>query len=443
MNIDISDFFMYMLSRKNFWGQLAISLGRVRKPDMGTMAVGVHKGRVTLYYDPEFVSDISMGAAMFVLEHELLHVALDHIPRYLELLGACANDEDRAKMKVVFNIAADCAVNSLLRNHKHFAEAEEFTRRLVKKKIEAGEKVPKEAGMCLPEKYGLPDLLSFESYVEILSKRTNVTEVTISTHELWGEGLEDGSTSDAFAGEANRLREQLKAALRQALRSSSSSGRGLLPAGVEEFLSGYLADPIVPWWEVFSTRAKTSQVSKFRRSVTVPNRALLALSEEDDSIIPAPGRVRDKSWRVFLMVDTSGSMSSESLEIIQSELQHMLTADEGMSLRVMHGDADVHFDVLLKQGDEIPKAVYGRGGTDFDSYFRYAKRYVYDESQRPDIYICYTDGYAPPIHEENRLPADIPVIWLVTPQHATEMANAYPGSEVLVCDPAHNSLYKK
>lgn len=441
MQLNISEFFVYLLQRKSFYGRMAAALNRVCKPGLGTMAVGVHKGRVTLFYDPEFVGKIGFGAAMFVLEHEILHLALDHIPRYLELLGHCADDKEKTKGRAVFNIAADCAINSLLRDHKHFNDAEEFTKQLVADKLEAGEKIPEGAGMCLPEKYDLPDRLSFEAYQFMLMQRVNVTEVTISMHDLWEGELDPNATSDALAGEAQRLREQLKQALRNTMKSIGGNGRGLLPAGVEEFLSEYLADPIIPWWEVFATRAKTSKTSKFRRSVTVPNRALLALSEEDDGIIPAPGRIRDKSWRVFLMVDTSGSMSTESLEIVKSELQHMLRADEGMELRYMHGDADVHFDVLLKPGDEIPAAVYGRGGTCFDSYFKYMGKYAVDDSARPDIVVVYTDGYAPAINPDNRLPEDIPVIWLVTPQHAKEMAQGY--GEIIVCDPSHNGLYEK
>jgi predicted metal-dependent peptidase len=441
MKIDISQFMLWLLSERPFYGAMATSLNRVCKPGMGTMAVGVQNGRISLFYDPEFLAEIDMSAAVFILEHEMLHLALDHVPRYLELLSHLP-EEARERAKPVFNIAADCAVNSLLRNNKNFSAAEKFTRKHIEQRVlKEGEKLSDTDGMCMPEKYGLPDLQAFETYQYALMRRVKVMNFKLKSHDGWTDGLEDGDSQESLTGEANRLREQLKGMLRKAVQHAGSQDRGLLPAGVEEFLREYLADPVIPWWEVFATRAKTSKAAKYRRSVTTPNRSLMALSEEHPDIIPFPGRVRDKSWRVFLMVDTSGSMSSESLEIVKSELHHMLRADEGMELRYMQGDAEVHFDVLLKPGDEIPAQVCGRGGTDFAAYFHYMARYVNDDSSKPDIVVVYTDGYCPAISQKERLPSEIPVLWLVTPNHSSEMAKDY--GELIVCDPAHNGLYKK
>lgn len=457
MKLKISEFFFYLLQRKNLYGRLATSLLRVAKPGLGTMAVGINKGRVALYYDPAFIENIGMGAAMFVLEHEMLHLMLDHIPRYLELLSHYPDEKDKLRARPVFNIAMDCAINSMLRTHTHFNDAETFTKQLCeeqhrKQALAAGiaeadiPPLPEKAGMCLPEKYDLPDKRSFEFYQHELMKRVNIVEISLGgglvgdgTHGLWEGDLSEGATGDEMVGEANRIREQLKQQLRSAIKSVGGLGRGLLPAGVEEYLEQYLADPIVPWWEIFVTRCKASKAAKIRRSVTVPNRSLLALAEEDSSIIPAPGRVRDKAWRIIMVRDTSGSMSSESLEIALSEMQHMLNTDEGMELRMIDGDAAVHRDVLLHPGDEIPTTVLGRGGTDFDAYFEYMnEKYAYGD-WRPDLVVVYTDGYAPAVKEENRLPSDIPVIWLVTPNYHKASLEGY--GEIIVCDPSHNDLY--
>jgi len=455
----MSEFLVALIQAKPLYGRIVASLHRVPKPGLGTMAVGVRDARVVLYYDPEFVKRLDLKTAMFVVEHEMLHLLLDHIPRYLELLALQADKESRVKASHVYNVAMDCAINSLLRGHDGFDSANQVLIDALAEKDPEAAKDPNN-GMCLPEKFGLPDLQAFETYQYLLMR--NVKTVTIAVnakgatpHDGWndpgGDGDGDGDTlivagagdmsTDELLSQAHRLREQIKDHLRKVARSMGGIGRGLLPAGVEEWLEAYLADPIIPWWEIFATRAKQSRASKYARSTAQPNRTLMALSEEDPSIIPMPGRVRDKSWRVFLMVDTSGSMSTESLEIVKSELQHMLSVDEGMEIRYMEGDAAVHRDILLKRGDEIPHEVLGRGGTCFDSYFQYMQRYVGDDSKAPDIVVLYTDGYAPAPRPENRLPTDIPVIWLVTPQHAADMANGY--GEILVCDSSHNERYKK
>jgi predicted metal-dependent peptidase len=504
VKLKLSEFFLALITDKSFYGRLVSSLQRVSKPGLGTMAVGLRNGRATFFYDPEFIEKIPFKAAMFAIEHEMLHLVLDHIPRYLELLSLCQDDMERKKAGAVYNIAMDAAINTMLRNHKGFDEAQAFLRGRIK---EEHPDAPKEVleseknGMILPENFDLPVEGHFEFYQWTLMKRVNIIEIAVSllganTHEMWTGGEEPGEGQGQGAGgmdpgenpandgdkggkgknqgkgqgksgqgngggkqgdiiftgstfkdmspeellsAAHRIREQIKETLRQTVRSMGGIGRGTLPSGMEEWLELYLAEPIIPWWEIFSSRARMSRVSKFRRSVTVPNRALLALSEEDSRIIPAPGRVRDKAWRVFLYVDTSGSMSTESLEIVKSELQHMLNTDESMEIRYMQGDAATHLDVVLHTGDEIPGQMVGRGGTDFDAYFIHMGQYVADDNKAPDIVIVYTDGYAPAVDEKNRLPAEIPVLWLVTPQHSAHFDDY---GEVIVCEAGHNERYK-
>jgi predicted metal-dependent peptidase len=164
---------------------------------------------------------------------------------------------------------------------------------------------------------------------------------------------------------------------------------------------------------------------------------MMAMAEEDASIIPALGLIRDPCYRVFFCVDTSGSMNEESLRIAASELTHLLRADEDMEVRYIQGDADVHYDKVFHSGDTIPGDVVGRGGTDFDAYFQHMAQYVRDDETCPDLVIVYTDGYAPEVAHHNKLPPDIPVIWLLTPRGSPPENYG----EVITCDPSHNNLY--
>lgn len=508
MHLKLSEFFVYLMTKKNFYGRLVASLQRVIRPGLGTLAVGIRDGRPTIYFDPPFLEGLSLSAGLFAVEHEMLHLVLDHIPRYLELLSLQRTDEDRARAAAVYNIAMDCAINTMLRNHEGFAEAEAYLvskaqamydaeKKRREEAAAAGEQVaemppfdPAQAGMCLPEKYDLPLEGSFESYQFELMKKVRLQKISISfsgnTHSFWTQGQGDGDgegkgkgqgkgqgqgdptdgkgngqgqgqggkgdngmkfpsiggmTPEEMLSEAHRLREQIKETLRSAVKHCGGIGRGLLPGNIEEWLEEYLKPPIVPWWEVFTTYARMSRAAKQKRTPQLPNRMLLALAEEDDTIIPFPGRTRDQAWSIFVMVDTSGSMSTESLEILKSELHHMLMVDEGMRIRYMQGDSAVHFDVELNHGDEIPGQMVGRGGTDFDAYFIHMKQYLNDPGKAPDLVVVYTDGYAPPVAVENRLPLDVPVLWLVTPQHSAAFAEGY--GTVIACDPEHNARRKK
>jgi predicted metal-dependent peptidase len=445
MKLEISEFLVYLLRKRGFYGRLATSLSRVARPGLGALAVGVRKGRISLFYDPAYVAAVGMDAAMYLIEHELLHLALDHVPRYVELLGRFAGD-DRVKAEFVMGIAADLAVNSLMRNHPQRGAAIAFQRKWILDHLEPGETLDASDGMHTPERYGLPNDLTFERYMAELMPRVDIVDIPFSDHSLWSgddesdnPGGQDGKLTESRIGLAHHLRDQIKPLLRQALASGAAgSGRGLLPGSVEEFLMQYLAPPVVPWWAVFTSRAKASKLAKSRRTTSVPNRALMALSELDDSIIASPGRAKDRSWKVLFARDTSGSVPSEEARIAINELHHMLRVDEAMEVRSIDFDAAVQRDIVLKPGDKIPTNIMGRGGTDFDAPFAHIKQYYGDETTEPDIIIVHTDGYAPPVSEENWPPQHIPVIWLVTPQHASAFGGL---GEVIVCDPKQRDLY--
>lgn len=462
MNLTLSQFLVYLINKRPFYGRLVSSLERVAKPGLGTMAVGLREGRAVLFCDPEFLVDLSIPAGMMAVEHEMLHIVLDHIPRYLELLASLASDAERAKAAAVFGRATDAVVNWLLREHEGFAELQaHMVARLRKRHPGAPDDafIESKAGLVMPGKLGLPPDGTFESYQHALMRRVRLVEVDVTsmldgnTHEFWngdpaGDDGQDvmigklpvGMSPEDMVAAAHRIRDQLKETMREVVRGMGGIGRGTLPGDVEEWLREYLAPPIMPWWEVLAAHAKMSRLAKRRRSVQVPNRATIALSEEDASIIPSPGRVRDQSWRVIFVVDTSGSMSSDSLRVAKSELKHMLEVDDGMEVRYIQGDCVVRSDVLLRAGDDVPAEVHGRGGTDFDAYFAHMRQYEQDAESRPDLAIVYTDGYAPPVSPGNRLSDETPVLWLVTPEHAQHFNDGY--GTVIACDPAHNARYK-
>jgi predicted metal-dependent peptidase len=125
MQLTLSQFFAYLVSKKAFYGRLASSLERIPRRGLGTLAVGIRDGRAVLLYDPTFLVDLSLSAGMFALEHEMLHLVLDHIPRYLELLSVQPDEAHRKKAAAVYNIAMDCSINTMLRNHEGFNDIDD------------------------------------------------------------------------------------------------------------------------------------------------------------------------------------------------------------------------------------------------------------------------------------------------------------------------------
>ena len=470
MNLTISELFTHMIVQKNFYAMFANRLRRVFVPGMDTMAIGVRGGSVVLFVGEEFMKRASMGLGLYVLEHEMVHGVMDHIPRYLELLSQFVGEAEQRQAAEVFNIAADCADNTLLRKNKYFSIAQEETRAMLSARYPEHELKP-EDGMILPENFQLPIDGSFEFYQHALMQTKKgsspdaetLTKVfledVMEQHSLWidteaeeGEGQSQSNdeskspsarvplTSEQLRGLAQQIRTQLKQALKGAVNDCNKA-RGSIPAGVKEWLGEYLTDPIVPWWEVLATRVQATKRAKRDRGIARPNRMLMVMAEEDEDIVPALGVQRDPRFRIFFYVDTSGSMSNDSLRIAASELTHLLRADEDMEVRYMQGDCKTQVDILLKSGDVVPGEVEGRGGTDFDEYFRYMGKYLQSDETAPDLVIVYTDGYAPAVSLENRFQADTPVLWLLSPYGSPQSLNGY--GEVIECTPIHNNLWKE
>jgi len=90
----------------------------------------------------------------------------------------------------------------------------------------------------------------------------------------------------------------------------------------------------------------------------------------------------------------------------------------------------------------LPREMFGRGGTDFDAYFEHMGKYVSDDETMPDLVVVFTDGYAPAIQPELRLPPEIPVIWLLTEQHQGTHLKAAGYGDIIVCSRDENRMWQ-
>jgi predicted metal-dependent peptidase len=211
--------------------------------------------------------------------------------------------------------------------------------------------------------------------------------------------------------------------VRSAVRSYKKEGRGTLPGGLEELVNRFLAPPTVSWTELLKAYCVNAQKSKplrgFRRisksraatqkylashaGDTPRARALSVLSKR----IPLfPGTERDIRFEVYFVVDTSGSMSHDDLAVCLSELQHVQKASSDMVIHVLYVDCTVNKEYVLNSEDKLDFTMVGRGGTDFETAFKY----ISESSNHCDLVVYATDGHAP----QPRTRLECQTIWLIT-----------------------------
>lgn len=452
------------LQDRSFAGRLVNALPHVSAPGLGTMAIGLCNKRIALYTDPDFIARVSLPAGQFYMEHEILgHFANAHIPRYLEFLSRYPKPEDRERASAVMQVAVDCATNSLLRRSKHFDHADKELLAFARWKhpeAEIAEDAP--GGLVLPERYQMEDGKSFEYYLEELMKRSGLgnprrtieqdsyfdeilkgLQTIKDSHEKWpgSEGLETMSP-DELHSLAHQLHNQTKFTLRKIVKEMRKQGHGTIPGNLTEWLDDYLSEPIVPWWEIFTSRIRTTRRTKPSRGIERPNRALLAMAEEDGTVLPAIGTTKKSTWRVFFLEDVSGSMGKEAIEIGRNELQNMLNMDSAMEVRWIQFDTQMTFDKVFTKGQKLPNEAWGRGGTDFNGAFEHVWKYIGNAKTQPDVVVVYTDGGAPAIDPKWQLPAEIPVIWCVTHDGCAQSILRGGYGEVIVCSKDQTEMWK-
>jgi predicted metal-dependent peptidase len=193
MDISLAQANTYLLSakQKNFFARIIACLTYVEVEGFGTCAVGIGKtGRLCFFYDPAFLKKISLPELVLVYEHEVYHLILDHIPRYLDLISGLVSKEDKRRYKAAMNTAADLADNELMRQEPGFKEKS--------LKYFLGAEGTSGHGFLMPETFGLKNLQTFEVYLyNILGKMKKISqqlapEVSVDVYAVPAPGAGQG-----------------------------------------------------------------------------------------------------------------------------------------------------------------------------------------------------------------------------------------------------------
>src|SRR6185312_912559 len=201
-----------------------------------------------------------------------------------------------------------------------------------------------------------------------------------------------GKSSEQAAAE---LELHWRQALQQAKTLVEVLGQGNLPAGLDRELTR-LSPSQLDWrsylWR-FLVQTPTD-FEGFDRRFVGQGLYLDALSGE--------------KLRVFLAVDTSGSVDQKGMAQFLGEVQAILGAYPHLEAVLYYADAACYGPYELTAETELPKPK-GGGGTDFRPFFEIIERELDGSASGVCIYL--TDGYGTfPV----RAP-QIPVLWVLAP----------------------------
>jgi predicted metal-dependent peptidase len=370
--------------------------------------------KLVLGYDPEWVRLASIKELAADIAHEVQHFMRKHFERTGKL-----NDP------VLFNLAADLAINPDLRNAGYELADEKSARPAI-----------------FPKHYNLPEGLSTEEYYTLLQQMQAAGTLGTMGGSA-GNGICSGNCGGIAGGadhesmsaalDAKEGRNEIeiisisKRAADDIKRHIETHGRGKLPKSIAEFAQALIEEPHVRWQaelaHVIRSTSGRIQSGGEDFSMSRPSKRSFVRG------LVRPGMVEYQP-EVCIVRDTSGSMNTKQLTDCTRESYHIMQAlgiDE-----VWFADADANVAMPWKRVGPAffrnLKDAHGRGGTSFIPAIAAASKL----SPRPDLLIYCTDGDG---DAPKCPPQGMSVVWaIIMGGYARAKAPAHWGHTVVVSE---------
>ncbi|MBY0532716.1 MAG: hypothetical protein K2P86_12170 [Xanthobacteraceae bacterium] len=355
-----------------------------RVPTMGVFASG------RMVANRQFVAKLRENELVFVLAHELLHLALR------------THDRAKGSGRLEFNYAHDYIINDILRAELGFTHVpaggldmpgakEKSAERIVIEMRKDGDKMKSKTQVWDGEETSARGALNPSGQGQRNADDAGDVMDDAKERELFPE-CRDGQSRQ----KANIEREAAKsAALGRAM--GAMKGRGLESGDVTQTVMALRGMYKTPW---------EAALQKWIESVAPGERTYLRPSrrEVSGSDVVLAGRKRE-SWMLNIVLDTSGSMTGEIPRALGAiaDFCEQLSVDE---IRLLQCDAQVTNDEMLSPEALANYQVSGFGGSDLTPGMR-----ALAEDARVTAALVITDGDIAFPPEE--MPYD--VLWVVTP----------------------------
>lgn len=347
---------------------------RVKQPFFGALALfaryevtkqvptAATDGR-TIFVNPDFWNPLTPAEQDGLLLHELLHAALGHCWRR------------GVRHPQVWNIAADIVINGMILEDAHATLPQGGMRDL------------------RLEKFGT------EEVYELLQRDfAKLPPLTMADLLDAAPGDDPGDTRENETGLDTMRRTALAGHWRHALEQAAALARqqrGDMPASIRRELEAL--DTARLDWRAVLWRYLVQTPCDFsgwdRRHL---GRGLYLEQLEGESV------------RVFVCVDTSGSIADAQMREFMSEVAGVLRAYPHLVAQLWFADAKAHGPYPLRPDDPLPAPV-GGGGTNFRPFFDAVAEARRAEAGDRAVAIYLTDG-----HGHFPTPPAIETLWVVT-----------------------------
>ena len=432
-----------------FYGQLILQMQLVEEPSVQTAGVGMQDGRIYLYYNPKWVNKLSLPELTSVMEHEVLHLILEHPSR------------EKGREHTIWNIGCDMAINQMIeglpkdcvfpKNFKlpdgKIAEVyyEHLYKNATKIKITRGGGCPQGSPQPCPNGQGQGQGQSKEGEGKEKSEGNGggkkeekesgkgsgsgscphagtdkcpanggggyTIEVetpdgkkyVVDSHDKWNE---------MGKGDPNLNKEAVRQAVKDAYEATQKN-RGYIPGNIEGVIKKWLQPPTLSWKQLLrlfvGNTIKTGSKYTWKR---VSRR--YGVSQK--------GTLPTRTLKLVIGIDTSGSVGDKDFKEFVAEIKGVMQCYKNDTLLIQSDAAVQHVSVFKPyMALETKFKRHGYGGTYYEPVFKYLK----DKVKDTELCIYLTDFCCSFPKEKPKFP----VLWVVT--STGDMNNKPPWGHVI------------
>ncbi len=439
----------------NYFGYIFSRLRRVSDLSLPSI-MGVSptkKGTLNLLFNPTYFEGTTDEVLKKIIEHEGMHVLNKHIPRLLRVIANEPNEMMKFVKSRIWNTAADCAVNpainmprTVIINNKPWEgcfpdiyemednrSTEEYYFKLLEDAKEKAKEQQKKCDNCDGKGSnkscpfsGKNDTGEDQCQMPTSGNGMPIDSAhggqgqdydTVGDHSKWGDVTKE-------VADVSSLSRKIDGHIQEIIKDSVKNfqhRRGSLPGHIKDLIDSALAPPKVPYYQIIRNLIKGSRFSKFKRSLTRINRkrtyAFVIDKENAPSISPFPGKTRDFTFKIVILIDTSGSMSIDDIKEGLSGCKNIIEKDRHCTVTILENDTKLQKEYKVKRINDIQFNISGRGGTNLEEGLHRAREI------NPDVLLAFTDGYCENVNEYSRKDLPRKIIWVVQKDGTVENIN--------------------
>lgn len=349
---NLSATLLQIRAKSPFFATLSLYAELVPRDDIDTAATDGQN----IFYNPDYIGTLTSSQLAGLLMHEILHAALLHVTRR------------GGRNHTLWNIAADIVVNGVIREQGDF----DLPHGVI------------EDDKCKN--------LSAEEVYELLLKEELVIDAGLLVEDLFFDDDQiPGTKSKAQIETYWRSARNQAIAVERRYGDKNSIGSEALGWQRELWaLEEFKLDWRALLWRYLSHTPV--DYSGFDRRFIGQGLYLDQLEGE--------------TFKGYIAIDTSGSISNEELRDLMSEVEGILSGYPHVKCDLYFADSGLYGPYTVEKGNSMPKPI-GGGGTSFIPFFDLITAQDHDVNEGVCIY--FTDGYG---DFPSKKP-EIPVLWVV------------------------------